>query len=467
MRRLVAFPVLLVSALALALQTPEPAVRSQLRNSLRRPQENGWVYVRLEGSPGQIGFQHGYLLAREIEDAQKAVALEITHGSKDWTFFRDAARNVLWPHVEQQYRQELQGIVDGLHARGGTLDLWDIVALNAWTELPGYYTDWYDAQRAVLAASDPIPNRCSAFVATGSYTRDGKLVIAHNNWASYLSGSRWNIIFDIVPSQGNRLLMDGMPGLIHSGDDFGLNSAGVIITETTIGGFHGFDPGGVPEFVRARKAMQYASSIDEFARIMKEGNNGGYANNWLIADRKTNEIADLELGLKNVNLWRTKDGYFVGSNFPIDPKLTREETSFDTANMGDSANARRVRWGQLMRENKGKIDVEAAKRFVADHYDSFEDNPAQPSERTLCGHIERSPRGGGAWAPAFSPTGAVQNKVTDATLAGQMSMWAAMGHACGLDFKAAEHLKAYLQFTWEQSSLRDLDSRPWTLFQAK
>ncbi len=97
-------------------------------------------------------------------------------------------------------------------------------------------------------------------------------------------------------------MMDGMPGLIHSGDDFGINSAGIMITETTISGFSGFDPNGIPEFVRARKAMQYAASIDDFARIMKEGNNGGYANNWLVADRKTNEIASLELGLKNVNL---------------------------------------------------------------------------------------------------------------------------------------------------------------------
>src|SRR5262249_47742552 len=30
--------------------------------------KGGWVYVHLEGNPGQIGFQHGYLLAPEITD---------------------------------------------------------------------------------------------------------------------------------------------------------------------------------------------------------------------------------------------------------------------------------------------------------------------------------------------------------------------------------------------------------------
>ena len=113
-----------------------------------------------------------------------------------------------------------------------------------------------------------------------------------------------------MPAAGQHFIMDGMPGLIHSGDDFGINAAGMMITETTISNFHGFDEHGIPEFVRARKAMQYSKSIDDFARIMKDGNNGGYANTWLIGDRKTGEIGRLELGLKNVTLDRTRSGYF-------------------------------------------------------------------------------------------------------------------------------------------------------------
>src|SRR5205807_6533258 len=104
--------------------------------------------------------------------------------------------------------------------------------------------------------------------------------------------------------------------------------------------------------VRARKAMQYSSSIDDFVRIMKEGNNGGYANNWLVADRKTHEIADLELGLKNVNVSRTKDGFFVGSNFPVSQKLAHEETELDLTDKSRSPNARRTRAEDLIRTNK-------------------------------------------------------------------------------------------------------------------
>jgi hypothetical protein len=325
-----------------------------------------------------------------------------------------------------------------------------------------YYVKEYDRQHhAKVVASMALPEHCSAFAATGSYTKDGKVIIAHNNWSTYLEGARWTIIFDIVPANGKRILMDGFPGLIHSADDFGVNSAGIMITETTISNFSGYDPKGIPEFVRARKAMQYAASIDDFARIMKAGNNGGYANTWLVADRKTNEIASLELGLKNVTLMRKSDGYFVGSNFPINPKLVKEETNFNVKDLSNSSNARHVRWEQLMAQYKGKIDVEAAERFLADHVDTFEEKE-DADERTLCGHVDLSPRGSSPWQPPFGTAGAVQNKVADATMAEHMSFTAAAGHSCGLSFKAAEYLRKYPQFAWENPLLRDMDAYPWT-----
>ena len=467
MTRNIAFVVLCTLTAAAAPAAREPQTDARLKKAYRRAPQNGWIYVHLEGSPADIGYQHGYLLAAEIQDAERTISLGLTHDSKkNWAFFRNAAEKVLWPHIEEQYREELKGIVDGLAAKGVKLDLWDIVALNAWLELSPYYTDWHDQQHKQQPLARAVPEHCSAFVATGSYTKDGKPVIAHNNWTEYKEGSRWNAIFDIVPASGRHILMDGMPGLIHSADDYGINDAGLAITETTIGYFHGFDPNGIPEFVRARKAMQYATSIDEFAAIMKKGNNGGYANTWLLADTKHNEIGSLELGLKNVTLKRTNDGYFAGSNYPENPKLIAEETKdFPVTDMGISANARRVRWTALMAENKGKIDVEAAHRFLADHYDTF-DKKEQANERTLCGHIDLSPRGSQPWQPKYGPCGAVQNKAADAAMIAGMSFTAAMGHACGISFHAAQHLKEHPEFDWEKSVLRDLNAYPWTTFTA-
>lgn len=431
----------------------------RMRGAARTRAEKGWIAVRLEGAPFDLGYQHGTLLSAEIADTHRAVVRGLIHDSKPYDFFRRTAAEMFWPKVTPEYQAELNGMAAALKDRGVALDVTDLVVLNASLELPYYVNTLKNAQK------QPIPERCSAFVATGSYTRDGQFVIGHNCWTDYMSGSRWNIIFDVKPEKGHAFLMDGLPGLIHSGDDFGVTSAGLVITETTISQFNGFDVNGVPEFVRARRAMQYASSIDDFADIMKEGNNGGYANNWLVADRKTNEIASLELGLKNVILERTRDGYFVGANFPVNAKLMAEETDFNPKDKSVSANARRVRWEQLMAENRGRIDVEAGQRFLADHYDSF-DEKVQPGERTLCGHVDLSPRGLKPWAEEFAPCGAVQNKVTDAALAEKMSMTALFGHACGLRFKADEHLRKNPQFAWQKGVLRDIPAYGWAKFTA-
>src|SRR5246500_2113993 len=367
MRRAISVAVvcsLAIFAAVAASRTPKADER--LKGAFRRRVVNGWTFVRLEGTPAQIGYQHGYLLAAEIQDLYKVYQLELTHDNgKDWNFFREASKTVLWPHVEQEYREEMQGIADGVNAQGVKLDTWDIVTVNAAMER-SYYVDQYDKEHKIASLPTVTAgDHCSAFVAVGSYTKDGRVVIAHNNWTSYLDGARWTIAFDIAPAHGYHFVMDGLPGLIHSGDDFGLNSAGIVVTETTITGFHGFDSNGVPEFVRARKAMQYSGSIDDVAPIFKEGNNGGYANDWLIADTRKGEIASLELGLKNVTLDRKTDGYFVGSNYPINAMLAAEETNFDLKDGSLSGNARRIRWEQLMQENKGRIDVAAAQKFLA------------------------------------------------------------------------------------------------------
>src|ERR1700736_1742756 len=365
---------------AAAAATVKPKADERLKGSFRRPAVNGWTVVHLEGTPAEIGFQHGYLLAPEIQDLEKVYQLELAHDTgKNWNFLREAGKTVLWPHVEPEYRQEMQGIADGAAAHGVNLDIWDVVALNAAMEWSYYVAEFDKANKIASLPTVTAPDHCSAFVAVGSYTKDGRVVIAHNNWTSYLDGARWTMIFDVVPAKGYRFIMDGLPALIHSGDDFGEHSAGMVITETTITGFHGFDTGGVPEFVRARKAMQYSSSIDDVARIFRDGNNGGYANDWLIADTRKGEIASLELGLKNVTLERKIDGYFVGSNFPISPKLADEETNFAVADKANSANARRQRWEQLMAQYKGKIDVPTAEKFLADHVDSFT-GKTEPSE---------------------------------------------------------------------------------------
>jgi len=436
--------------------------------SAYRFERSKWIYVHLQGSPADIGYQHGYLLAPEISDGFNTVKfLDTRRTKRDWDFFRSVAKTILWPKIDAEYQQELQGIADGLKDNGVAMDVWDVVALNAMEEVPDYYVPWLDRQeKRANAPKLAAPGNCSAFVATGSMTKDHKPVIAHSNWTNIATGSRWTVIFDIVPTHGYRMIMDGFPGIIVSDDDFGINSAGLMVTETTITGFSLFDPKGVPEFARARKAMQYASNIDQFVKIMLAGNNGGYANDWLLADNNTGEVARFELGLKIHKLWRTRDGYYVGANFPSDPALIKAETDFNPNDLGSSMNARHVRWDELMNQYKGQIDVEMAQKFLADHWDSYEKNQG-PNERSLCGHIAVSPRGVPEWNdPPYEPGGAVTAQAADSSMTKNMTLRARAGYPCGEDFLEDPFLKQRPEYEWQRSVLQDMKGNPWAEFKA-
>jgi hypothetical protein len=467
----------LLFCLLLSLTVVLPANAAKAKQSKTVPsvepgyrfERGGWTYVHLEGTAAEMGYQHGRLLAAEIADLVRVNKLELKHSTqRDWSFYREAGRKMLWPHIEAEYQQELQGIARGVASKGVKLDLWDIVALNGAIELGEYYVPWVNKHEHATNAPQIKPRgRCSAFIATGSYTKDGRIVIAHNNWSSYADGERWTIIFDMQPAHGHRIVMDGEPGVITSEDDFGLNDAGLMITETTITQFSGWNEDGIPEFVRSRKAMQYAGTIGEYIALMKEGNNGGYANDWLIGDRKTGEIAYLELGLKNTPVWRSKDGYFISSNFARDPGLIKNETDgFDPTNLASSPNARRVTWEDKMSSSKGRIDVELAEQFLASHEDSYT-GKVNADSRSLCGHIDRDARGVPEWDdPPYYADGAVTGKVTDSELAAHLSLIARAGHPCGEDFLVAPYFAAHPEFSYLKPILKDMKAGPWTTFRA-
>jgi hypothetical protein len=437
---------------------------SRLAKSLRE-ERGGWVFAHLEGAPRQIGYQYGYLLAPEIDRANLALRHFLKHNTnQEWTFYRNTAERLFWSKVDAEYKEELAGMAEGLQARGYKYDAVDMLAHNSWIDIALYYLPYMEAKQKKTAQSK-APPYCSAFIATGSATSDGKIVMGHNAWIDYIIGEHWNVVLDIKPERGNRILMDAWPGFIHSGDDFAINSAGILITETTIYGFLNFDENGIPEFVRARKAEQYANSIDDFVRIMKTGNNGGYANTWLVGDTKTNEIGKLELGLKNVTFERISDGVFVGANFPENPKMIAEECALDVNKSSNACSNRRARWAKLIAANKGKINAEVAKAMLADDYDETLGKEGA-SGRTINGRGDLDARPMFPDVPAFDPLGAINAKVVTSAMAQKMSFWARAGFPDGSEFNAQTFLAQHNEFSWQAAYLRDIKANAWTLFQA-
>ena len=264
------------------------ATQQQWLAKAHRHEKAGWIYLHIEGGPRERGFQHGYLLAAEITECLRVRrAVWHHHTAMEWPWLLQEVARFMTPAVDKENRQELLGIVEGLKAAGVTVALDDLVAYNAHFELE--WSWWPEAAKKLDGASTVVnapKQSCSSFIATGSMTRTGGVVLGHNTMNDYVDAC-FNVIFDLVPARGHHLLMQTAPGWIHSGTDFFITDAGLVGSETTIGGFHGFTEWGIPEFVRMRRATQDAATIDQWCEIMKMGNNGGYANAWLLGDVNT------------------------------------------------------------------------------------------------------------------------------------------------------------------------------------
>ena len=445
--------------------------------------ENGWIYLHIEGDAFERGFQHGVLVAPELKQIQKSLKyLTYSNTGKPWEFFVDAAVSLFLKFLNndenEEFLNEMQGIAAGAK-QGGTKITWqEVLAWNAYEELTDYW--WPTAvEKYRYAPSVCCKDHCSAFIAHKEVTEDGKIVMAHNSWGNFEIVQFQNLILDIQPSKGYRIFMQSAPGFIDSLADFFVTGAGIMGTETTIGGFSLYDEDEVPEFIRVRRAMQYAESLEAFVNIMKKRNNGGYANSWLLGDTQTRDIMRFELGLKfyNVEL-NPEKGYFVGFNAPLDPRIRNLECSnTGFADIRRHQGARRIRLPQLIdgiaKENK--INCETAKKILADHGDvylkqrgdpNWENNP---SSRTVCGHYELDDRAfmsDPSRPKPYQPRGAVDGKVCDSTMAQELSFWARWGTSCGMPFDAEKFLNDHPQWNHLRDYLFSRHHQDWTKFSA-
>ncbi|MGE5352496.1 MAG: C45 family autoproteolytic acyltransferase/hydrolase [Acidobacteriota bacterium] len=294
-----------------------------------RFEDKGWVFMHIEGEPYQRGYQYGYLAADEIKEfiTKLAIKKNTANPQQGWNDIRFSADAIMLRRYEEEYLTEMKGIAEGankagINLFGKNLDLIDIVALNSSIDLD-YAADALHSTsnpltgKSFLAAEDELTlqdklHKCSSFLATKSATTSSRIVFGQLfMWNGY-TGPHWNFIVDVKPSKGNRLVYETYPGGIHSGADFYINESGIMIGETTVGQTP-YNPDGIPQSDRIRKAAQYAKSIDDVVSIMTTKNNGLYTNDWLIADTKTDEIAIMILGTNKYKVWRSsKNDFYNG-----------------------------------------------------------------------------------------------------------------------------------------------------------
>lgn len=444
--------------------------------------KNGWTYISIQGEPYERGIAHGALLKAEIKKCISTMEWNLydSHGVK-MDFFTEISNFFFKKTIEEhfpEYFTEMKGIAKGAKVDLDDLILWNNIAsldyvlpkLKVYLEYLPHLTKKYGHLLEVFPTIGQMEggskDKCSAFMALGDYTHDGKICCAHNSFDNFIDGQNFNVIFDVKPSKGHRMLFQGAPGYISSQTDFFINSKGFIGTETTIGGFNTYKHGD-PITCRIRNCMQYANTLDEYVEFLKKENSGDYANSWLIGDTKNNEIMRIELGLEFVNVERKKNGYFIGFNAAYDPQIRNLEcvnSGFDDVRRHQGA--RKVRLEQLMEQNKGKINIELAQEIIADHYDVYL-NKINPCSRTTCSHYELDERAYMSQADRplpYQPRGAVDGCVADTESCSKMGFYGRWGSSCGTAFQVKEFIQLHRQWQRYEPYLNDRPSQPWTYF---
>src|ERR1035437_6724192 len=98
MKRKVIILLLLVFLCSVRGQSQPTNEQQSWLSKANRHEKNGWIYIHIEGSPEERGFQHGYLLAKEIKESIRVLSEEWHYESAlDWQWLVQKAGNMFTP----------------------------------------------------------------------------------------------------------------------------------------------------------------------------------------------------------------------------------------------------------------------------------------------------------------------------------------------------------------------------------
>lgn len=325
-----------------------------------------------------IGLQHGTKLAKQFHRILPLLRRQVDdYFSIPFQQYVDHATEELAPIIIYDYPdlyEELKGMIDGSKRNGGPKSL-TVQHLIAWNAFLSYAC----TPQHVWPPKKSKKEQCSAFIATGSHTATGEMIMAHTTHCEKYMGEFTNVIMTIIPPVGKGVpfIMQTAPGLLFSSTDWYISSSGIMGCETTISDTNytvEFESGKrTPIFCRARMSAQYGTTIDTAIQWLVEKNAGDYACSWLFGDINTGEIALLEMGKNVIDIQKTMNGCFYGMNAPHSELLRVEET--EDKQYGDiktSSGARNARLNYLLnRKYRGQLTLDIAAEIIHDRYDVY------------------------------------------------------------------------------------------------
>lgn len=279
----------------------------------------GNLVLHVEGTPYEMGYQHGVLLRDKVRDIVEIVVYGVgfyetlTSGTWGPNKMRSIYRR-LEPHIPEKYKEEMKGL-----AEGAGLELEMVQLANIMPEL----------------------FHCSGFVLFGESSGDGN--IYHGRILDYMVEVGFQdraVLIAARPSQGYAFVNVGYAGFI--GSVSGMNEKRIAFGE--IGGKGEGDWDGIPMSFLMRRGLEEAGTLKEAVSIFEEvPRTCEYY--YVISDGKDHDA---------VGIWATPDKFETISPGEAHERLP--EPVPDALLL--SADERYRKLVERVKKNYGKIDVE-------------------------------------------------------------------------------------------------------------
>ncbi len=387
--------------------------QDEILEKARFEDENEIKILYVAGSPYEMGYQHGRILADKIDlMVNRTLLATAAYVAAQTSSDLERAEDMLWigqkkaePFLPEELREEMVGIADGVRDAGGKVTLDQILLWNTnydqWCIYchPFYWNCDGDDSGAPSASPPQAPTGggCSSFSAWDEAAGgDGKLIFGKNednfNMPEQLD-CRMMVVAD--PDDGFGHVFMTYPGMI--GLDGGVNEEGFeMMTQLSSMRQESMDGCGIAVFTRL--LLAHAKTVDDAVRIFRDNPRcAGIA--YHVADAKRKQAAVVETSSKMVcvrhpmddvkAMWQTNHSNcypgwmgYSGYNMVRDQAPVNEIEDISTienwqASLKDPYNfyvqapSRFERYGQLIHEHYGNISPENAMKILCDRYDPY------------------------------------------------------------------------------------------------
>ncbi|MFC2171143.1 C45 family autoproteolytic acyltransferase/hydrolase [Acidobacteriota bacterium] len=349
----------------------------------------GVYIVHLKGSYEEMGWQHGKLAAEVCGDVVVSYFLDvvaslvkhtlpslagIVNSLLKWLFYTLNKKRIGRPLMDQ-----IRGMADALglsysaNAKGVFVP--DILHFLIGKTFPAYI---------------PVPPSCSGFMARGTATEGGKLIVGRN--FDFFGQGVWdenNALIFLEPEEGQKFCWIGALGVPASGQ--GMNESGLIVSMYTK-----FNRDvrftGIPLFTLLGNILQKCESVDDTLKLIAEQPRlCGLS--LLVVDSKARDAAVAGFSANNMEIVRPEKDVLVRTNHYTSEKMKKFEVGPYPCVLHSTSRFNRIH--SLLEEKRGQLTSSDVPVLLSDNIDFYE------NRQRLAGYIIRACNN--SQSIAFSP----------------------------------------------------------------